>query len=305
MPGLGAYQSGINPGHLSEQVGECMRRPLLILVQAEAWSAILDKHIEQELPELSKRRRYKVRNTLEIFARKVQKHPNDVSRKELEEFFESLSKRGLKAWTIRDYKIVLKRFYRKRKGKKFVEWIKIPGTIPSDLGPEDLISEKEEQDMLRVCENLRDKAMITVLKESDFRPLEFLSMKRKNVAFDKYGATIHIEKGKTGPRVVRIISSAPYLANWLANHPAQRKWGACLDQSFYVGKIQTACTDWTKKNYKENRKGCWNSKENMALPLSPHEKYRACDDAHRGSLLRIRRLEDRFEDACSLRASFR
>lgn len=196
-----------------------MRRQVVIQIQREAWSSIIDMHINEELPELSKRRRYKARNTLEIFARWVKKHPNDVTRADIEGFLDSLVQRGLKPWTIRDYKIFLKRFYRKRKGKKFVEWIKIPTNLTSDLGPEDLISEEEFSKMISMCENLRDKALISTLLESDFRPDEFLSLKRKNVRFDKYGALLHIEKGKTGPRTVRIVVHYPLLAEWLENHP--------------------------------------------------------------------------------------
>jgi integrase/recombinase XerD len=196
-----------------------MRRPIQIQVEREAWNSSIAFHISNELPELSKGRRRKIRNTLEIFAREVKKHPNDVTRSDLEVFFASLSARHLKPWTIRDYKIILKRYYRKRKGRKFVEWIRIPNNLSSSIGPEDLISEEEFKAMLSRAESLRDKAMLSVLRESAFRPHEFLSIKRRNVSFDKYGAIIHIERGKTGPRSVRIITSSPILANWLENHP--------------------------------------------------------------------------------------
>jgi integrase/recombinase XerD len=216
-PGLGAYQSGINPCHVP--ISAMTKRALLIQVEAESWDKVISRHIEEELPELSARRRYKIRNTLEIFARQIKKHPNEVTRQDLESFFDSLKKKGLKLSTIRDYKIFLKRFYKNRKGKKFTAWIKVPGFVPSDLGPEDLISQEEHQKMLAVCENLRDKAIISALREGDFRPEEFLTLKRKDVTFDQYGAIIHIEKSKTFPRPVRLVVSAPFLANWMENHP--------------------------------------------------------------------------------------
>jgi integrase/recombinase XerD len=190
-----------------------MRRPIQIQVERDAWKASIDFHISHELPELSKGRKKKLRITLEVFAREVKKHPNDVTRSDLEHFFLLLSARALKPWTIRDYKIILKRFYRKRKGRRFVEWIRIPNNITSSIGPEDLVSSEEFRAMLSRAENLRDKAMLSVLRESAFRPHEFLSIKRRNVTFDKFGAIIHLETGKTGPRSVRIISSAPMLAN--------------------------------------------------------------------------------------------
>jgi integrase/recombinase XerD len=192
----------------------------MIQVEAESWEKLIKQHVDEELPELGARRKYKIRNTLEIFARKINKAPQDVTRTDLESFFDSLKKRGLKAWTIRDYKIFLKRFYRNRKGKKFISWIKINSNIGSSLGPEDLISEKEFLAMLSACgENIRDKALISVLREGDFRPEEFLSLKKRNVIMDKYGALVHIEKGKTGPRPIRLLTSSPILSEWMSHHP--------------------------------------------------------------------------------------
>jgi len=47
---------------------------------------------------------------------------------------------------------------------------------------------------------------------------EFLSMKIKNISFDRYGAVIFVH-GKTGYRRIRLVSSVPYLAEWVNMHP--------------------------------------------------------------------------------------
>ncbi len=43
-------------------------------------------------------------------------------------------------------------------------------------------------------------------------------MKIKHVSFDRYGAVIVVH-GKTGYRRVRLVSSVPYLAEWMNSHP--------------------------------------------------------------------------------------
>ena len=58
--------------------------------------------------------------------------------------------------------------------------------------------------LTEVVENQRDKALTLAHYESGFRIGETLSLKILNVTFDKYGAVLIIEEGKTGSRRVRI-----------------------------------------------------------------------------------------------------
>ena len=104
-----------------------------ISVEREAWLAALKKFMDS-LPELSKSRRNKYRHTILRFAKEIKKHPDQITRKDLEDFFQSRVDRGYKPWTVSNYKLMLKKFYRKRRGKKFVEWIKIPKNIFVSFG---------------------------------------------------------------------------------------------------------------------------------------------------------------------------
>lgn len=123
--------------------------------------------------------------------------------------------------TKQDYKVVIKRFWKWLSGDEnypdSVRWIKI-GTYRSRKLPEELLTDDEVKRVADAAYNPRDKALVLVLYESGLRIGELLSLKLKNVQMDEYGAVL-IVSGKTGMRRVRIIASAPALANWLSNHP--------------------------------------------------------------------------------------
>ncbi len=69
--------------------------------------------------------------------------------------------------------------------------------------------------------NARDKALISVLYDSDCRIGELLTLRIKNVEFDDYGGVLLVN-GKMGQRRVRIIHSVQRLQTWLDEHPVRR-----------------------------------------------------------------------------------
>jgi integrase len=116
---------------------------------------------------------------------------------------------------------MLKIFYRWLRGSDIypeeVKWIK-PANVGRVKLPEELLTEEEVMRMVSAADHVRDKAFILVLYESGCRIGELLTMQVKHVQFDTYGAVLHVD-GKTGPRRVRIILSAPKLSQWVENHP--------------------------------------------------------------------------------------
>ncbi len=72
--------------------------------------------------------------------------------------------------------------------------------------------------MIKIADRFRDKAMIMGLYESACRISEFIGIKIKDVMFDNSGCRIRVS-GKTGPRNIRLIDSAPYFLKWLEEHP--------------------------------------------------------------------------------------
>ncbi len=126
---------------------------------------------------------------------------------------------------IQAYQVTLKRFYKWLLGDneaypECVKWLKIKTPHKSrEKKPESIISETEIGRMLDAALNMRDKALITLLYDSGCRISELLTMDRRDLGFDQYGAKITVS-GKTGVRTVRIVGdSVIYLRDWLKAHP--------------------------------------------------------------------------------------
>jgi integrase/recombinase XerD len=151
----------------------------------------------------------------------------------LAELSSARSRRGERYsdWTLHNYRITLKRFYRWLLGNDedypdLVRWIR---TTPKNnqLPRDSLLTNEEIEALVRACDNPRDRAIVLMLAESGVRAGELLSLRVGDVRFDQYGAIVTV-RGKTGDRAVRLIASAPALATWLENHPKRDDPGAAL-----------------------------------------------------------------------------
>jgi integrase len=121
-----------------------------------------------------------------------------------------------------DYKVILKKFYKWLRNTEDhypeeVRWIK-PKIKNKKRLPEELLTEDDVDRLVKRADNLRDKALILTLYESGCRIGELATLQVKNIEFDRYGAVL-IVSGKTGDRRLRLVNSAPLLANWIDNHP--------------------------------------------------------------------------------------
>ena len=124
-------------------------------------------------------------------------------------------------WTKRDFRLVLRKyckwFNENFKANIDTSFIKL-GKVKKTLMPEEILTVEEVKRIIDACDNVRDKALLSVLYEAGLRAGELLSLKIENVVFDKYGAIL-IVNGKTGRRRVRIVASSQLLAKWLEQHP--------------------------------------------------------------------------------------
>lgn len=132
--------------------------------------------------------------------------------------------------TIATYKAILKRFYtwlanpdtfsQRSTPPPTVAWITVH-LRKKDLRPLErnaLLLPEEISRAIATCRNPRDRALIAVLWETGARISEIGNLQIKHVTKAPHGFTLDLN-GKTGHRSPMIISSAPTLAQWLADHP--------------------------------------------------------------------------------------
>ena len=175
-------------------------------------------------------RQYKFLTVLTKLDHLLEKDFADANKSDIEKLVAKINtmknKHGkpVQDWTKYTYKVVLKRFYKWLKGDndeypKEVKWIHPRMMKRNGKLPEELLTTEDIKKMANATDNLRDRAFILFLYESGARIGEIMSIQLKHFEPDEYGAKVLIPKGKTGPRKIRIIASAPAISNWLSNHP--------------------------------------------------------------------------------------
>ncbi|HEV2139065.1 MAG TPA: site-specific integrase [Nitrososphaerales archaeon] len=178
------------------------------------------------LADLSDVRISKYRVVLTKMSLDLGKPFDTVTRNELQEYLKRVNaKVDYSDWTKLCYRQFAKRLFGWLRDPGFVDWIRL-GSVWSRVDVEDLLTDSELMAMRRACDNLRDRALVETAYESALRPHELLGLKKSSVLFDEYGAFLNVEKGKSGPRRVRVINAAPLLADWISNHPLRSKKAA-------------------------------------------------------------------------------
>jgi integrase/ribosomal protein L40E len=159
--------------------------------------------------------------------------------------YSELTKEDIVAWlheVDRKYRSLHTKHDYKRRVKRFLRWVHNgddrekpapevvriirAGKPRRELGAE-VLNEEEIRRMVEVCESQRDRAMVFVLYESGARAGELLSLRLRDVEFDKYGAVIRV-RGKTGERRIRLVQSVPDLQLWINMHPSRNDPNAPL-----------------------------------------------------------------------------
>ncbi|MGQ9469951.1 MAG: tyrosine-type recombinase/integrase [Nitrososphaerales archaeon] len=146
----------------------------------------------------------------------------EVAREDVLRFLLELQRRSLKKNSVEGFKWKIISFYKWfRNGEKFEEcasWLKSKREKNPIVSPEKILSEEEVLKLVEVADNSRDKALITFLYESACRIGEVLGIRIKDLVFDDFGLKVRVS-GKTGERTIRVVSSVPYIKEWLKKHP--------------------------------------------------------------------------------------
>jgi len=198
---------------------------------------------------LSTGRLYKITWTLVDIRKRLSSSTfESASRKEIERLVAEINSSEYTANTKSDHKKILKKFYkfvrygngdRKTPYPPEVAWVDT-SIKKNELEEPDVITEEEAKRMIEAATSTRDKALIAVAYEGGFRIGELLGMEIKDVSFDENGARVNVH-GKTGPRTVRLMASAPLLARYMDDHPLKGKqdsplWINPVDSGRNAGK---------------------------------------------------------------------
>jgi integrase/recombinase XerD len=88
--------------------------------------------------------------------------------------------------------------------------------------PSDLWTLEDDLFFLKYCPSAREKCYHTISRDLSCRPHEILNLKLKDIIFKNNGDYQYAEvllNGKTGSRNIPLISSIPYLKDWIDQHP--------------------------------------------------------------------------------------
>ncbi|MDG7038331.1 MAG: tyrosine-type recombinase/integrase [Nitrososphaerota archaeon] len=175
---------------------------------------------------LSKGRVAKLIFTTIKFAEKIDISFKEMTKKDVEDLMIWLNNENYTPITKNDMKKIFKRFTKWVKTGSLERDVPFPHEVSwvhteiksNEQRQIDVLTDDEIKLMIAIASSIRDKAFVAVLAEGGFRIGEILPARIKDVAFDERGAIIHVT-GKTGPRIVRLITSGPMLSRWIEEHP--------------------------------------------------------------------------------------
>lgn len=154
----------------------------------------------------------------------------EATRRDIEKLSIWVQEQSYSPHTVSDYLFAIKYFYKfVRNGNTDkevpfpdeVRWLKAQPKANERKEPE-FFTPGEVEALIKSADKLRDKCMLSVAFERGARPSELLLLNIGDVTFDTMGARIRVRRGKTGERMLRIISSASILSRYLETHPLRR-----------------------------------------------------------------------------------
>ncbi len=151
------------------------------------------------------------------------KNWEEANRDDIEQLIAKIRRMNYAESTFCDFKVAIKRFFKWFKGANLgyppeVSWIKTTLKKNRYKLPEEMLTEDDVKKIIDACEHPRDKALCALLWETGARIGEIGNARIKSVEFANGEGWITLQ-GKTGMRRVLLISSVPYLRQWLSIHP--------------------------------------------------------------------------------------
>lgn len=111
---------------------------------------------------------------------------------------------------------------------KQVSGLKRPTSRTALKLPEEMLSEEQIYQMIKLAGNSRDKFYIALCGlDGALRPIEARNIKWGDIKKDKYGHFVKVytakKSGNKETRTVRIIKSEPYFIKWSHDYPGEKK----------------------------------------------------------------------------------
>jgi len=156
-------------------------------------------------------------NYLKIIAEQIDYNFEEADLGNIKDTVAWINNRDLAYATKRDYKVILKQFYKWIHNGSYpekVEWIDTTRKKSNKTLPEDVLTEEDIQKLLDSANNTRDKALISMLWETGARIGELIDLEVGDLKDYPHGKKVIIN-GKTGARRLPLISSVPHIQAWL------------------------------------------------------------------------------------------
>lgn len=154
----------------------------------------------------------------------------------------------------------------------------LPRKEKSPYDPEDIWKQDDHTIFLRYCPVPRDRCWHAMVHDTSARPHEILNLKIKDVVFKLSGngtqyAEVHVS-GKTTGRTLPLITSIPYVKEWIQVHPFSKNSEAMLYVSIGKGNFgQPISRDGMLKHYQEHYRDDYFPKllKNRSVPSEDKE----------------------------------
>lgn len=231
---------------------------------------ILEYKRDMEVQDLSSARIYKLLVYLKKIAEHIDFKFENADIEDLKDLVSWVNQRDLADSTKIDYKTIIKQFFKWMNDGEYpdcVKFIKTTRKRSNDTLPEDILNEKDIENLIDSATNSRDEALISILWETGARIGELIDLEVGDLKDHQHGKKIIIE-GKTGARRLPLISSVPHLQKWLNNHPRSDE----SDAPLWVN-LPTANNNAGKKvSYRTILKRLNITKERAEIdkPINPH-----------------------------------
>jgi integrase len=140
---------------------------------------------------------------------------------------------------------------------------RLPRQEKSPYKPSDLWTSEEHAIFLKFCPSKRDRAFHAMANDTSARPHELLNLKIKDIKFKITTNGIQyaeiLVSGKTKTRTLPLITSIPYVKDWLLNHPTGENTDSWLFVSLSNNQIKNIgrklSRDGLLKQYQEFYRG--------------------------------------------------